>query len=353
MEISSTRATTPIIGKAREAPSFDGVPVRGGEWVQKEAENRFCDDAIVNRAVADFVLNAGNNYLGALIFAQGVLHAEKIKTAFASLGQDCEIVTGKTPKAERNRIVSDFKQMKIKRLINVGCFTTGFDAPHVDVIGLFRKTLSTGLFYQMVGRGLRKYPGKSFCRLLDYGDNIEWHGPITNLRPPRVPGKRGAKGESDMQPRMKKCPSCDELNLQGVTICGACGFEWPIAVRHNEISSSADPMQVKRILMQVTGWRWFVNQKQKGNEVSNTLAVDYQMGLERVTEYIAPESKSSFARKRAVSWWTKIGMPLPMPQTAAECKQLLDSADSEAKPPKSLTVQRGRYNTITDYHWED
>lgn len=44
--------------------------------------------------------------------------------------------------------------------MNVAVLTTGFDAPHVDLIAILRPTESVSLYQQIVGRGLRTAPGK-------------------------------------------------------------------------------------------------------------------------------------------------------------------------------------------------
>lgn len=67
---------------------------------------------------------------------------------------------GDTPTLERDQIINDFKERKIKFLVNVSVLTTGFDAPHVDLIAILRPTESISLYQQIVGRGLRLSPGK-------------------------------------------------------------------------------------------------------------------------------------------------------------------------------------------------
>ena len=70
------------------------------------------------------------------------------------------VVTGSTPEFHRANIVELFRNREIKVLINCGVFTEGTDLPCIDSIILARPTLSTNLFYQMIGRGLRRYPQK-------------------------------------------------------------------------------------------------------------------------------------------------------------------------------------------------
>jgi DNA repair protein RadD len=78
------------------------------------------------------------------------------------------LVIGDTESREREETIAAFKARKLKYLVNVSVLTTGFDAPHVDVIAILRPTESDSLYQQIVGRGLRLSPGKTDCLILDY-----------------------------------------------------------------------------------------------------------------------------------------------------------------------------------------
>lgn len=58
----------------------------------------------------------------------------------------------------------------------VAILTEGTDIPRVDCILLARPTKSSILFQQMFGRGLRLFPGKEDCLLIDFVDNFKKSG---------------------------------------------------------------------------------------------------------------------------------------------------------------------------------
>ena len=58
------------------------------------------------------------------------------------------MLTGKAGKAEREKLISDFKNQKFKYFVNIQVLTTGFDAPHIDVVALLRRTESVSLLQQ-------------------------------------------------------------------------------------------------------------------------------------------------------------------------------------------------------------
>jgi len=96
-----------------------------------------------------------------LIFAVSVNQAQEIAKRIPG----AVAVTGDTK--ERAGIIEDFTKGKIPCIVNVMVFTEGTDIPRVETIIIARPTQSDGLYTQMVGRGLRVYPGKKRLNLID------------------------------------------------------------------------------------------------------------------------------------------------------------------------------------------
>ena len=139
---------------------------------------------------------------GVMIFSASVRHAQEI-LSYLPEGQ-ARLVVGDTDMATRDRIVTDFKACKFKCLVNVSVLTTGFDAPHVDVIAILRPTESNSLYQQIVGRGLRLSPEKKDCYILDYT------GMKHDIYAPEINEKRPAK---DTVPVIVPCPDCNFENI--------------------------------------------------------------------------------------------------------------------------------------------
>lgn len=94
---------------------------------------------------------------GILVFVRFIEDAERLAEDLMGF---CEVVTGSTPKKEREAILERFKSGETEVVANVGVLTTGFDHPALDTIILARPTMSLAIYYQMVGRAIRPYPGK-------------------------------------------------------------------------------------------------------------------------------------------------------------------------------------------------
>lgn len=94
---------------------------------------------------------------------------------------NCAIVTGETPKKEREDLLRRFKAGEIEVISNVGVLTTGFDYPELDTIVLARPTKSLALYYQMVGRGIRPC-GDKVGWVVDMCGNYRRFGSVADLR---------------------------------------------------------------------------------------------------------------------------------------------------------------------------
>ncbi|WP_272667747.1 DEAD/DEAH box helicase [Providencia sp. PROV117] len=137
-----------------------------------------------------------------MIFAATVEHAKEI---LGYLPQNsAALVTAETPAADRQAIINQFKNKELHYLVNVSVLTTGFDAPHVDVIAILRPTESVSLYQQIVGRGLRLSEGKTRCLILDYAGNPH------DLFRPEVGSSRP---NSTSVPVQVFCPLCQFANI--------------------------------------------------------------------------------------------------------------------------------------------
>lgn len=118
---------------------------------------------------------------GILVFTRFTEEAEKLTNRLQSKGINAAIVTGETPKKERENILGKFKDGIIKVVSNVGVLTTGFDYPALDTVILARPTKSLSLYYQMVGRAIRPCKGKDGW-VIDLGGSYRLFGKVSDLK---------------------------------------------------------------------------------------------------------------------------------------------------------------------------
>ncbi len=147
----------------------------------------------------------------------------------------------------------------MKYIVNVAVLTTGFDAPHVDLIAILRPTASVSLFQQMIGRGLRLAANKTDCLIIDYAANgydlfypevgqakpnsksvpvqvhcpvcqfanifwgiVDGDGDIIEHYGRRCQGLISDNQQCDFRFRSKSCPDCGAENDIAARICNTC-----------------------------------------------------------------------------------------------------------------------------------
>lgn len=341
----------PLRSKLTDAQlSVDGVSRRGGEYVEHELQQAVnnTDD---NERIVDEVITRAGNRKAWLFFCAGVAHATAIRDVLRSRGISVEIVTGATPKVERERIIRDYKAGHITALTNANVLTTGFDYPDIDLIAMLRPTLSPGLYVQMAGRGMRLKSHTDHCLVLDFAGNIRRHGPITDVAPPK---HRGA-GTGDAP--VKVCEQCAELVHTSVKVCPACGYEFPpaekepLALHGDDIMGGPEEMRVRE-------WLWYVK-RSKAKQI-NMLCVDYynaELTGDKVTEYITI-LHDGYARYKAEITMRGIiegcGADISLVSGIdgdylEQIAEVLNNADA----PETVTIKKdGRYYRVLDRHWK-
>jgi DNA repair protein RadD len=201
--------TEPVIGEIN-AEGYDTINMQlnsMGKFSKEDIDRAFHGHGRKTAAIVADVINRSANRLGVMFFASTIQHAEEI---LASLPPQLSgMVSSKTTKADRKRIIGSFKQRRIKYIVNVGVLTRGFDASHVDTIAILRATESVSLLQQIIGRGLRIMDGKTECLILDYAENIDRHCPDGDIFSPRI--RAGYIG-GDKPPMTVICPECNAEN---------------------------------------------------------------------------------------------------------------------------------------------
>jgi superfamily II DNA or RNA helicase len=127
--------------------------------------------------VGDVVLNyekfAGGKQ--AILFASDVNTGTEMEKKFIAAGITAKILSAETDDKERLEALIDYRNKKIKVLLNVDLFDEGLDVPGIECVIMARPTKSLGKYLQMVGRGLRTAPDKEHLMLIDHVGNVDEH----------------------------------------------------------------------------------------------------------------------------------------------------------------------------------
>lgn len=144
---------------------MDDLRVRAGDYVDSEAADALIAAGAPMAAVDAWRLHAPGRK--ALAFWPTVESARLGAQAFTQEGIPAGFVHGETPINERRQILEDFTAGRILAVHNCGVLTEGYDEPSVGAVIMARPTKSRALYTQMLGRGVRLFPGKEDCVALD------------------------------------------------------------------------------------------------------------------------------------------------------------------------------------------
>jgi superfamily II DNA or RNA helicase len=150
-----------------------GVHTARGDFVQGELSD-VIDIPARNRLIAETYIEWCEGRK-AVVFCAGVEHAQNVSDAFRDAGVTCYPIWGDMPHSERSAKLRAYENGDISVLCNCAVLTEGWDDPATSAVLLARPTKSRALYVQMVGRGLRTYPGKADCLVVDFADMAGRH----------------------------------------------------------------------------------------------------------------------------------------------------------------------------------
>jgi len=150
------------------------VSVSHGDFNQIELErvvNTQQRNNLIVQAYQKFALERKST----IIFAVNINHAVAITEEFNNNKIICKCIYSNMDDREegsRIDIINEFKNGDLSVIVNIGILTTGFDSSRVDCIIMACPTKSKIKFQQCLGRGLRLYPNKKDCLIIDICDVI-------------------------------------------------------------------------------------------------------------------------------------------------------------------------------------
>lgn len=167
----------PVVAPSLRFPQIDvsDVKTKGGDYDEAELARRAM--AVTKECVA-VALEHAPDRKHFMWFAVNIEHARMIHEALRDAGESSVIIHGELEKDERVGGIEEYLAKKQRHIVSVAMLTTGFNAKFVDCIVSLRPTRSLVLWRQIVGRGLRPYPGKENVLVLDAGGNFARHGAI-------------------------------------------------------------------------------------------------------------------------------------------------------------------------------
>lgn len=151
-----------IARNANISVDLSGVSIVNGDFSVRELDQEITKQF---DKVGNYIINNLHSRKSIIIFTPRVESAFGLAERLRYLGLASEAVCGATK--ERADIIRRFKNGEIRVLINALVFSEGTDIPNIDCIFNLRPTLSEIFYTQVIGRGLRLFPNKENCLIVD------------------------------------------------------------------------------------------------------------------------------------------------------------------------------------------
>jgi superfamily II DNA or RNA helicase len=210
---------------AEKLPDLQCVPIVAGDYNKRALGKRVDKSMLIGDILENWLRIAPERQT--VVFAHNVRHSLHIKELFNRHGISCEHVDAYTPSLERQGIIARSESGKTQVVTNVGVYSEGADFPWVSCIILAKPTFSFMRYWQMAGRGLRPYPGKRDCIIIDHARNVERHGFMDDPFVWTLAGKDKAWTKPKIKDGTEKPPLvCKQCLTQfrGV-VCPKCGLK--------------------------------------------------------------------------------------------------------------------------------
>ena len=160
---------SPVVGrKILTNLTFQRIATSGGDFVLSDLA-----EAMNTEERNKFIVDKFKQYASqrkSIAFCCDVQHCKDLSDAFNNQGIKSGAVWGDMASEDRQRTLEDLKHGRIQVATSCGILTEGYDEPSINSIIMARPTKSSSLYTQCVGRGLRLWPGKSDCLVLDFTD---------------------------------------------------------------------------------------------------------------------------------------------------------------------------------------
>jgi DNA repair protein RadD len=342
---------TPIAKPAETQINVDSVRIIGGDFVISGLKRVSDVEELTLRALRELIAHSYDRNCG-MVFAVDIEHAENInRILINAFGQSSCVIHSEQEIEENDANYKAWQAGSIKWAVSVGQLAKGVDNPRIDIIGVLRTTLSSQLWVQMIGRGMRPYPGKRNLLVLDFTQNTRTLGPIND---PYIPKQRGEKrtGEAPVKICRPEQGGCGCYNHTSARFCDFCGLEFAQTVKFKQEAGTEEILtggapQVEYFDVQYVIYN---RHEKRSDPDSISLHVTYFCnGGERFDEWKTFNNKRSI--KFSLDWLRqRIAMTEEMEKTITIDNILL--ARDRLRNPKRIRVHiKKPYSEILGYEY--
>lgn len=157
---------------------LDAVALQGDDF-----DPQALGEALLKTRIAEATVDAYCTHTPqtkAIVFAASVAQSQRTADLFLAQGIAAASVDGAMPKKARRTILQAFHDNQLQVLVNCQLLVEGYDEPDVETVIIARPTMIKAQYLQMVGRGTRRAPNKTECRVIDFTGATRRHSLISS-----------------------------------------------------------------------------------------------------------------------------------------------------------------------------
>lgn len=344
---------TPLSNKICDEPDLSDVAHNGREFNLSSLGNYMRQKELIANAAyktASYIRSMDRKKT--LGFCVDVEHAFAMAMALKQYELNVDMVHGGMDEMQRQMHYDDFEHGTTEILLNVELLTKGADFPCIDCIAMYRPTESMRLYFQCLGRGIRLYPGKTECLLLDFTGNLRKFGTLGNPIWRYFGAEKKKVGKA-----LKICAACESPVNIGTTQCPVCDYIFLKADIEKELKHEAEADLKSDMSKPHSAERYYtVGQVSYSHHISakgnHSLRAQYHAGKFNISQFIPFGNQAPWARKQCMEFIKPRSGT--MPENIAEALDLCGTW----RKPKIIKVapQKGneKYNEVKEVvEWQE
>ena len=257
-ELTEQGYLVPVRYFAPTTPNLEGVKLRAGDYVENQLAERMDKAELVGDVVEHWQKFGEDRQT--VVFATNVRHSQHLAEKFQEAGVKAAHLDGETPKDEREHILADLAQGRLRVVVNCEVLCEGWDSPAVSCCVLAKPTKSIGRYLQMAGRVLRPAEGKTDCLLIDHAGAVLEHGFLDDPIPWSLDEKGKVQERREKERKKERlpiiCKDCFTI-YTGRKDCPSCGKEAPRPAPVEHTEGELGEIKCRESGMTSDQMRWF------------------------------------------------------------------------------------------------
>lgn len=268
IELVDKKILVPEVIYCPHVVDTSSLKIVAGDFKKDQLAKLVTQGEIVGNVIQDYAEYGEGR--PSVCFAVNIEHSKQLRDEFIRQGIPAVHCDASSSDEERKKAQEDLESGRIKVLCNVDIFSVGWDCPMVSCVILARPTWSLIWYMQAIGRGLRSFPGKKDCIILDNAGNVYRHG--TAYRPRSISLEKPQKGAKKIKDdiTVATCKECLRVYATPAECCPYCGYEAPARIvknvdgmlsRYQESDEEIRERKIKEAQVQFHKLKWVAQKK--------------------------------------------------------------------------------------------